>query len=97
MRGSGGLNQQAIMFRHQTIGMIDPVVARYDVSESLKKQLAVAVVEKDRLAGVTPTSQMINCNGKFQAKRPCHGELLSGHLFDCRPKAINSSSTIKAP
>jgi hypothetical protein len=74
----GGPDHQVIMIRHQTIGMIDPVVARYDVSESLKKQLAVAVVEKDRLAGVTPTSQMINRSGKFQAKRPCHGELLFG-------------------
>lgn len=64
------------------MGMIDPVVARYDVSESLKKQLAVAVVEKDRLAGITPTSQMINRSGKFQAKRPCHGELVLGYLFD---------------
>src|SRR5262249_7232220 len=88
VRGSGGLNQQVIMIRHQSIGMIDPVVARYDVSESLKKQLAVAVVEKDRLAGITPTSQMINRSGKFQAKRPCHGELQSGHLLDCRPEAI---------
>ena len=76
------------MIRHQAIVMIDPVVARYDVSESLKKQLAVAVVEKDRLAGITPTSQMTNCSGKFQTMRPCHGELLSGHLFGCRPEAI---------
>ena len=38
------------------------------MSESLKKQLAVAVIEKDHLAGITPTSQMINRSGKFQAK-----------------------------
>ena len=54
------------------------------MSESLKKQLAVGVVEKDLLAGIPPTSQMINRAGKFQPKRPCHGELISGHLVDCK-------------
>jgi hypothetical protein len=61
------------MIRHQTISMTDPAVTRYDLSESLKKQLAVAVVEKDLLARITPTSEMINCAGKIQPKRPCHG------------------------
>jgi hypothetical protein len=75
--GLGCLNQQVIMIRHQTIRMTDPAVARYDMSEGLKKQLAVAVVEKDLLARITPTSQMINCAGKFQPKWPCHGGLLS--------------------
>ena len=85
------------MIRHQTTGMIDPVVARYDVTASLKKQLAVAVVEKDRLAGVTPTSQTINRSGQFQAKGRVMASFYRGILFDCRPEAINSSSTIKAP
>src|SRR5262245_16604571 len=78
------LNQQVIMIRHQTIRMTDPAVARDDVSEGLKKQLAVAVAQKDLLARITPTSQMINCACKFQPKRPCHGELVSGYLFDCK-------------
>jgi hypothetical protein len=70
------------MIRHQTIGMTDPAVARYDVSESLKKQLAVGVIEKDLLAGIASTGQMINRAGKFQPKGPCHGNSVSGHLFD---------------
>jgi hypothetical protein len=49
----------------------------------MKKQLTVDIVEIDLLAGITPTSQMIN-RGKFQPKRPCHGELVSGHLFDSK-------------
>jgi hypothetical protein len=35
--------------------MTDPAVARYDVSEGLKKQLTVDVIEKDLLAGIAPT------------------------------------------
>ena len=46
-----------IMIRHQTIGMADPAIARYNVSEGLKKQLAVAVIEKDPLAGIFDTSR----------------------------------------
>jgi hypothetical protein len=48
------------MIRHQTIRMTDPAVARYDMSEGLKKQLAVAVIEKDLLARITPTSPEIS-------------------------------------
>jgi len=72
------------MIRHQTIGMTNPAVARYDVGKSFKKQLPVGVVEKDLLAGITPTGQVINRTGKFQPKRPCHGKLVSSHVLGCK-------------
>jgi hypothetical protein len=40
--------------------------------KSLKKQLAVRVIEKDFLAGIPPTGHMINRTGKLQSERPCH-------------------------
>jgi hypothetical protein len=45
--------------------MADPAIAGYNVSEGLEKQLAVAVIEKDPLAGIASTGQMINRVRKF--------------------------------
>lgn len=47
------------MIRHQTISMADPAVARYDVCEGFKKQLAVGIIEKDSLASIAPSGHMI--------------------------------------
>jgi hypothetical protein len=53
------------MICHQAIGMADPAIAGYNVSEGLKKQLTLDVIEKDLLAGIASTGQMINRVRKF--------------------------------
>src|SRR5688572_12205219 len=84
-RWSGpGSSLEVIMVRHQTIGMKDPAVARHDLGEDLQKQIAVGVIEKDLLAGITPAGDVINYPGKLQRKRPCHGAPLSTQLLYCK-------------
>jgi hypothetical protein len=60
------------MIGHYTVGVADPAVARDNLGESLQKEFAVSVVEKDPLARVASAGQMIDCAGKLQAKRTCH-------------------------
>jgi hypothetical protein len=64
------------MIRHQTVGMTDLAVARHNMSNGLKRNLPVGIIEKDLLAGIPPTGHMINRTRKLQSKRPCHAELV---------------------
>jgi hypothetical protein len=41
-----------IVIGHQTVGVAGPAITRDYVSDCIEKQLAIAVVEKDLLAGV---------------------------------------------
>jgi hypothetical protein len=59
------------MIGHETVRMADPAEARDDVRESIEKQFAVSVREKDLLARVAPAGQMIDRAGELQTKRPC--------------------------
>jgi hypothetical protein len=70
--------------------MTEPEVAKQDVSEGLKKQLAVGVIEKDPLAGSTLVRHMIERAGKLHLKRPCPGAAVSAHLLDCKTPALDS-------
>ena len=48
----GCLDQEMIMIGHETVRMADPAEPRDDVRESIEKQFAVSVREKDLLARV---------------------------------------------
>ena len=72
------------MIGHETVSVADPAEARDNVRQSLQKELAVFVGEKDPLAGVAPAGQMIDRTGKRQAKRTCHAALVSSGLSYCK-------------
>jgi len=52
--GLGCLHQQMIMVIHKTISVAKPPIAGNNMKKGLKKKLAILIIEKYFLSGVTP-------------------------------------------
>ena len=87
--GLGRFHQQMIMIGHQTVGVADPTVTRDNLGESLRKELAVVIREKDLRRALPRAGQMIDRAEKLQTKRSCYVALVSSDLLHCRPDPLS--------
>ncbi len=63
-------DQQVVMIIHQAVGMTTPIHVFYRARQYRQKQGPVIVVQKDGLAGIAASSDMIKCAGIFNTQGP---------------------------
>ena len=76
--GLAGFDQQVVVIVHQTPCPNRPIEALRDPAQVFEKRLAIAIVQENVLASVSPGHHMVESAFKFDSKRTAHFWIISG-------------------